>query len=209
MSYNNKLPPRVPKGSPEGGQFTNTAEKTADELKTDLQQKVNDNPLIVKSAAKQMLRDFVQRVQNGQAKAGEVCELGEITDRARQDIENLTKHKLNAKKHVIGADEIKHIEKGHGSNGISDHSMAQMEDYERIVDILSDYQSVDWVYKPNGEIETTRAYLDSNGKPSRLLKFKQELENGEQYVIEAVSDTKRGELHVISSYKNSANPKKS
>ena len=201
MSYNNKLPTRVPKGSPEGGQFTNTAEKTADELKTDLQQKVNDNPLIVKSASKQMIRDFVQRVQNGQVKDSEVCELGEITNKARADIERLTGQKLNAKRHVIDADAIRHIEYRHGENGKADKSMTDIRDYEEIVEVLKNYEHVDFARKANGDISYSHKYKDSQNRPAPHIVYAMENEKT-MYLIEAVTDSKKGVLHIVSAYKN-------
>ena len=149
---------------------------------------------------KPSLSDFITRVKNGTAKAGETFDLGKITDRARKDIERLTGQKLNATKHVISVDEIKHIEKGHGELGKSDHSMATIRDYEQIYDVLSHYNSVDWARKKNGDIDTTNAYLDRFGNPAKLIKFTKRYPNNEQYAIEAVNDTK-GKLHIISSYK--------
>lgn len=194
MSDNNKLPDRVPKGSPEGGQFTNTADKTADELKTDLQQQVNDNPLIVKSASKQMIRDFVQRVQNGQVKDGEVCELGEITDRARADIERLTGQKLNATKHVISATELTHIWNRHGEFGLADHSMSTMEDFEDIVDVLQNYDNISLSNEKSN-------FRNGQGENAPIILYTKKLNNGTQIVAEAVTDGKKGKLRVISAYK--------
>lgn len=146
------------------------------------------------------LSDFISRVKRGEAKAGEVFELGNVSSRTKADIEYLTGQKLNATRHVIGVDEIRHIEKGHGEQGKSDRSMSTIQDYRQISDVLSNYNRLEWARNKKGEIDTTNAYLDKSGRPARLIKFTKEYANNEQYVIEAVSDTK-GRLHIISSYK--------
>lgn len=155
---------------------------------------------------KQTISDFVTRVKSGKAKPGEKFELGKITNRAKKDIESLTGQKISAEKHAISADEVKHIEKGHGEFGKSDHSMDTAEDYERIDDVLSNYNTIDFARNKKGEIDTTNAYLDKYGKPSKLIKFTKNYPGKVQYVIEAVNDTK-GRLHIISSYKKETNPK--
>ena len=152
------------------------------------------------------LSDFVSRVKNGKAKSGEKFELGKITNRAKKDIESLTGQKINAEKHIISVDEIKHIEKGHGEFGRSDHSMDTVEDYERIADVLNNYDRLDFARNKKGEIDTTHAYLDKYGKPAKLIKFSKHYPNNVQFVIEAVNDTK-GRLHIISSYKKGTNSK--
>lgn len=146
------------------------------------------------------LSDFISRVKSGEAKAGETFELGEITPRAREDIERLTGQKLKATKHVIAVDEIKHIDKGHGEQGKSDRSMATIHDYAQISNVLSNYDNLDWARDKNGNIDVTNAYLDANGKPARLIKFFKKNADNEHFVVEAVNDTK-GKLHIISSYK--------
>lgn len=192
------------------GKFTdgNSGNDRADKLATAVK-KYSDTPkedLESMGIGKPSLSDFITRVKNGKTKHGETFELGEITERARKDIERLTGQKLNATKHVISADEIKHIEKGHGEQGRSDHSMSSIRDYEQIADVLSHYNNVDWAHKKNGDIDTTNAYLDREGKPARLIKFTKQYPNNEQYAIEAVSDTK-GKLHIISSYKKGTDSK--
>lgn len=197
-----------PRGQPDNaGQF---ASKTNEEKMRDAIKKYSDTPeKDMKKMGienKQSFSNFIERVKSGKAKPGETFVLGEITDRARKDIERLTEQKLNATKHALSVDEVKHIEKGHGEQGKSDHSMASVDDYKRMANVLSDYDNVDFARNNKGEIDTTHAYLDKNGSPSKLIKFTKKYPDNEQFVVEAVNDTK-GKLHIISGYKKATNSK--
>lgn len=189
------------------GKFIDKNGKTATDKLRESVKKYSDRPAEdmekMGVSEKPSIADFVARVKSGKAKPNEVLDLGKITDKARKDIENLTGQKINAIYHVISANEIRHIDKGHGEQGKSDNSMSTVKDYEQIPKVLSDYDFVDLVRNKKGEIDTTRAYLDRNGKPARLIKFTKIYPNQEQYVIEAVNDSK-GRLHIISSYKKKA-----
>lgn len=147
------------------------------------------------------LSDFIKRVKSGETKAGETFELGEITSRARKDIEQLTGQKSGATKHVIDTDAVRHIELRHGKDGRADSSMSTLSDYENIMKVLHGYQKVDFARRQNGNIEYSHKFKDSNNKPVPHIMYTLKNERT-MYPIEAVSDSKKGVLHIVSAYKN-------
>ena len=193
-----------PAGSPKGGQFAPKEESYTEKIRESIK-KYSDTPTEDMAAMgvseKPSIADFVTRVKSGRAKPNEVFDLGEITDRARNDIEMLTGQKLNAKKHVVDADAIRHIDNRHGENGKADSSMSDIHDYEEIADILKNYESLDFARKANGEITYSHKYKDSKNRPVPHIVYT--MKNGKtMYLIEAVTDSKKGVLHIVSAYKN-------
>lgn len=192
----------APKGNSNGGQFI--AQANAAKMREAVR-KYSDTPAkdmeSMGIARKQTLSDFVFRVKSRNARPGEIFEIGEITYRARHDIERLTGQKLNANKHVIDVDAIRHIENRHGKNGKADTSMSDIRDYEEMVDILKNYDHVDFARKANGEISYSQKYKDAQNHPAPHIVYT--MKNGKtMYLLEAVTDTKKGVLHIVSAYKN-------
>ncbi len=122
-------------------------------------------------------------------------------------IEKLTGEKLNATQHVLNVDELRHIEKRHGRNGEHDHTMANTEKYEQIIEVLQNPDSVDFCIDKNGQRVLSYKYRDKNNKPAKMISFTKVYDGYEQMFIEAVYDSKRGKLHIISSYDKKREPK--
>ena len=186
------------------GKFTdgNGGNDRADKLATAVK-KYSDTPkedLESMGIGKPSLTDFITRVKNGKTKPGETFELGEITDRARKDIERLTGQKLNATKHVISADSVRHIDKRHGESGVADHSMSTLKDFNEIAEVLQHYDRVEYALKQNGEIEKSSKFKNSENNPAPHILYTKK-DGKTMYVVEALSDTKRGALNIVSAYK--------
>ena len=199
--FNESKHPRDSDGKFTDGNATQT-EKTVAAI-----QKYSDSPArdmreqgIGKTAK---LSDFILRVKSGKAKSGETCDLGEITNRARKDIEQLTGQKLNATRHVINADSIRHINKRHGERGESDHTMQSEEDFEQIIDVLKNYDSIELSKDKDGKLKLSSAYKSRNNELAPHLLYKKILNKGEMEVVEAVTDTKKGKLYILTAYKKS------
>ena len=172
-------------------------ELSASATKEKLQKELPKKPIEKITASKKMLRNFIQRVQNGQAEAKEICELGTITDRTKADIERLTGQKLNATEHVISATEIIHILNRHGEEGKADRSMSTVEDFEDIVDVLQNYDSISLSAEKS-------KFKNAQGERAQIIEYSERLDSHTQIVAEAVSDGKKGKLRVISAYKTSS-----
>lgn len=183
-----------------GGKFT---DKNNDGLKSEVD---NFKDTSLKSDVdnwdKNRVVEFVKSVKEGKPIAKSV-EVGAVNDRERKRIEELTGEKLNATKHVLRADEVSHILKRHGENGKADKSMANVKEFAKIEDALHNFDSLDFVRKSNNEIDTTFAYADKNGVSAKLIRYVKNDKNGKaMFVVEALTDTQKGELVIMSAYEN-------
>ena len=107
---------------------------------------------------------------------------------------------VDATKHVLAVDELRHIEKGHGIKGVSDHSMSDPSVYDSIHDVLAHFDSVDFCRDKRGHVVTSYKYSGRDNKPSPMVMFTKKFEERTQMVVEAICDTKARKLRIISSY---------
>lgn len=154
---------------------------------------------IINDSKGQEIADFVESVKNGNPIAKKIV-ISEVTDRERKRIEELTGEKLAATKHTISINEVKHIIKRHGEKGLADKSMADIEAYKAIPDIIHNFDDIEYCYDKKGNIDTTTAYLNKNGEPSKLIRYLKKSNNKISYVVEAIADTSKNQLYIISVY---------
>lgn len=129
--------------------------------------------------------------------SGNVCApitVGFVTELESQIIENLTGLKVFGNRITMDADAIRHIIKRHGPNGIHDHSMQNMSDIAKICYILSNYDSIDIA-----ENKSLKYKTKANAPAPHIIISKKIEET--YYIIEAVSDAKSKENHIVSMYK--------
>ncbi len=146
------------------------------------------------------IADFVKAVRNGQnyQKKITVCE---ISDKERVRIEELTGEKLKAKKHSLSLNELVHIEKRHGVNGRADKTMMDLKAYENIPNVLNDFDNLEFITDENGTVQTTKAYLDANGKQAKMIKYEKNIDEVSCYVVEAITDGKTKDIIIMSAYR--------
>lgn len=152
---------------------------------------VNDGKRIVEQ---------IKSYRNGQ-ETSKILTVAKVGDRERKRIEELTKEPLSAKVHTIHIDEIVHTENRHGTNGKTDNSMSSLDAYENIPSVLHDFDNIDYVYDKNGKIATSKRYKDKHGKQAPLIKYTKKINNKICYVVEAVTDCKRGDISIITAYR--------
>ena len=166
---------------------------------------VNDNPVqhtpaeqrvieAYKGSADKGLAEFYQRAKTDQ-NAGRYT-LQTVTERAADDIRNLTGQDVDGFKTTLDARQAWHINNDHGANGKADHSMENDEDVARMQYVLNNYDSAEY----GG---TTDAYWESkkNGKSRRspVVVFSKKV-NGTYYIVEATPVTKAKSVYVVSAY---------
>lgn len=147
----------------------------------------------------QLIADFVEKVRNNKESPA-IIEVCPIKERERKCIEKLTGEVLNATKHTLHKDELVHIENRHGRNGKHDSSMSDIEAYEHIPDIIHNFDSLDYVYE-NGKIVRAHRYKNKKGEQAPLIRYVKSIDNYTCYVVEAVTDCKRGDVSIISAYR--------
>lgn len=123
--------------------------------------------------------------------------MSEVSPRAAEDIKNLTGIDVEGFDHSIKTNSIRHIEQRHGMNGESDTSMADVRDIARIQYVIDNYDKVEFSDR------TSREYKNSDNSPAKHILYTKRV-NGNYYVVEAVPDTKKHQLAIVTAYKNKA-----
>lgn len=145
------------------------------------------------------LVEFVKNIDSLPDKAQYV--VGEVSERERRDIERLTGEKLNAMQHVINASEIRHIITRHGEKGAADKTMSNIDDYGLINSVIKNYDSLDFVRDNKGNVVKATSYFITPTEKAQLIKYEKVNSDSVSFVVEALTDTKKGVLHIISAYK--------
>lgn len=148
---------------------------------------------------KQSVSDYVTKYRNGDKVDAEIL-VSTVGKRERAALGELLGKEVDATKHVLAIDELRHIEKGHGAKGVSDHSMSDPAAYDSIPDVLAHFDSVDFCLDKSGQVVTSYKYAGRDNKPSPMVMFTKKFEGRTQMVVEAICDTKAGKLRIISSY---------
>lgn len=94
----------------------------------------------------------------------------------------------------MDADAIRHIEKRHGPNGEHDNCMQDREDIAKICYILSNYDSITLTENKSPKYKT------KDNKPAPHIMITKRMDDT-YYIIEAASDAKSKENHIVSMYK--------
>lgn len=151
-----------------------------------------------KEKKEQEIVDFVENFRKGKITKTRIV-IGNVSERERKALEELTGDKINATTHTLHVNELQHIENRHGNKGQHDKTMSDIEAYKNIPNVIKNFDYVEFVYEKNN-IKTTNAYLNKQGKSSQLVRYVKKENNNNSYVVEAITDTKRGDLSIISAY---------
>lgn len=189
------------------------AQNVAAEIKNSTSDAVEDSQLSLKKdietikqeykkAVNPKIVDFVNKVRNFKNKeaANKVhIDLTGVTEREVHDIKKLTGIDTSEFKRSMDGNAVEHIEKNHGENGVSDHSMSDVEDLARIEYVLDNYDDIE---KGAADKVYTK-YMNSDNTPAAKVIYSKRV-NGNYYVVEAVPDSKAKTLRIISAYKEKA-----
>lgn len=189
------------------------AQNVATEIKNSTSDAVEDSQMSLKKdietikqeykkAVNPKIVDFVNKVRNFKNKeaANKVhIDLTGVTEREVHDIKKLTDIDTSEYKRSMDGNAVEHIEKDHGENGASDHSMSDVEDLARIEYVLDNYDDIE---KGTADKVYTK-YMNSDNTPAAKVIYSKRV-NGNYYVVEAVPDSKAKTLRIISAYKEKA-----
>lgn len=189
------------------------AQNVAAEIKNSTSDAVEDSQMSLKKdietikqeykkAVNPKIVDFVNKVRNFKNKeaANKVhIDLTSVTEREVHDIKKLTGIDTSEYKRSMDGNAVEHIEKDHGENGVSDHSMSDIEDLARIEYVLDNYDDIE---KGTADKVYTK-YMNSDNTPAAKVIYSKRV-NGNYYVVEAVPDSKAKTLRIISAYKEKA-----
>jgi hypothetical protein len=131
--------------------------------------------------------DFIQKVHSTSKADADRLEyrVSGVSEKQKNDIENLTGEPLSAKSNFIKGGVINHIENRHGINGKADHSMADINDVARIGYVLANYDEIDFLRSEKGNMVRSRGHTSKDGKHAKTLIYVKRI-NGFYCVVEAV-----------------------
>jgi len=146
------------------------------------------------------IMQFIQDVRDGRPKTKKPYTIGQVAPRTAADIEAITGVDVSGYTHKLTADAVRHIDKGHGTSGISDHSMMDDAHLARVAYVMEHYDQVELTRDQNGNIDYSDQYQNSDQSKALKVKFSKQIDGRLQYVIEAIPDSQRKSLWIISAY---------
>ena len=149
---------------------------------------------------KEEIAKFVEDFRKGKQTQRRIIIAG-VSDKERKELERLLGDKINATTHTLHIDELRHIENRHGENGKADKSMANIEAYKHIPDVINNFDYIEFAYTSKSNTKRSKKYIDKYGEKARLVCYVKKENGNTSYVVEAITDTKRGDLSIITAYK--------
>lgn len=126
-------------------------------------------------------------------------ELSEVKQREAQDIKKAVGVDTTGFTHNIKGNTIVHISRRHGENGRQDSSMADIKNIGRIQYVLDNYDSVEQLVGKKGKPEKSGEFRNADSTPANMVQYKKRID-GTFYLVEAVPDTKRRQVQVVTAY---------
>lgn len=124
-------------------------------------------------------------------------QLNDVTQRQAADVKNLTGIDVDGFGAEAKANAFRHINKEHGANGTTDQSMADINDVARVQYVIDNYDNMELLP------DESKEFRDTQQKMAPMIRMSKRV-NGNYYVVEAVPDTKKKKLEIVSAYKNKA-----
>lgn len=141
----------------------------------------------------------VRTLKDGNYRNKITYSISEVSPRQTQDIKAITGVDTTGFENIITGDAVTHIDSRHGVDGEHDHSMADTNDLARIGYVLDNYDSVVLATNADGTPRTSGRWRNRDGSTAAQVIFKKKI-GGTMYVVEAVPDSKRSALAIVSAY---------
>ncbi|MGM9553654.1 MAG: hypothetical protein ACI3V2_05065, partial [Faecousia sp.] len=125
--------------------------------------------------------------------------IGIVTQRQVQDVKILTGVDVSEYRNAITGGAIDHITKRHGAHGIADNSMRNDADIARIGYVLENYDSAELLKDENGNAILSTEWQNKDQTKAKMVRFAKKID-GTYYVVEAVPDSGKKTLRVVSAY---------
>ena len=125
-------------------------------------------------------------------------QLGNVTGKQAADIKQVAGVDTTGYARDITGKRVRHILKRHGEQGLADKSMADINDLGRIQYVLDNYDVIEVLG------QTSNEYLDKHGNHAKMVRYGKQVD-GHYYVVEAVPDTKKKTVHIVTAYQATNN----
>lgn len=125
--------------------------------------------------------------------------ISKVSDRQAQALRNIFGQDFSSFSNAINKNGVNHINKDHGADGMSDHSMQNLGDVARIGYVIDNFDTVYQLFNTDGSPALSAEFRDTNNNPAPLVKFAKKID-GTFYVVEAVPDNRYKKVWVVSAY---------
>lgn len=165
---------------------------------------VNTDPAVHTPEQMAKINEYVHAVDDGLLNFIQKRRSGELWKKAKYIVAQVDARMKNDIKNTIGVDtdgytivfdvgSDEHIERRHGANGAANHSMQDIEDIARLPYVVQNYDELIDLH------DTTAKVSNSDNTPAKIVQLLKRID-GTYYVVEAVPDSARKEINVISAY---------
>lgn len=125
-------------------------------------------------------------------------QLGSVTEKQAADIKQVTGVDVTGFKRDLTGRAVRHIFNLYSENGQTDKSMSNINDLGIIQYVIDNY---DYIQTPRA---TNTQYTNSDGTPGNFIRYAKQLD-GHYYIVEAVPDTKKKTVHIVTAYQDTNN----
>jgi len=147
-------------------------------------------------AADVSVENFMNSVINKTADVHDRVTINKIIpERYAKDIKKLTGLSVEDFGTELGANEAGHIWRRHGVKGAQDRSMKDVKDIARVGYIEKTYDRIEL-------LGARTAFTNKDNSPAAVVRLQKKIGDHYYYVMEAIPDTKRKKIRVISTYIN-------
>ncbi len=140
--------------------------------------------------------DLIRLVETGKFKGNERTNLGKVSHGIAKLIYAVTGVNAEGFDIVLEARQVRHILKGHGVNGISDHSMANNSDIAKMGYAIENPDHI----TASGKTTAYTEYINGRQRSAKTVLLEKELGEKSYYVVEAVPDNKKRTVYILSSF---------
>ncbi|MCD8308186.1 MAG: hypothetical protein LUD51_08195 [Clostridia bacterium] len=131
------------------------------------------------------------------------CIVCPVSKRQRRIIKKVCGLDIKATDNFLATQVTNHIISHHGVKGSHDKSMAVPSNMGQIVDVLMHSDSAELSSYHSGELRFHKRFLSKHGSPSVEILFKKKMPDGYVCVVlEAMTDTKKGVLRIVTAYRH-------
>lgn len=142
------------------------------------------------------LMEFIKRVLEGTTDHKEYQTIStKIPDRLATAIQKVVGFSVDDFGNEIDCGQTEHIWKEHGKYGRTDHSMEDISNFARLGYVVNYFDRI-------REGKNKSKYRNADGSLAKTIELQKKIGEHFYYVVEAVPDTKRKKLQVISAYIN-------
>lgn len=142
------------------------------------------------------IMDMIGRVKSGGFSLKEKVQMGTVPESNAARIKELTGVDVTGFDMALEARQVDHILKRHGEKGKGDRSMANPEDIARMEYVLENPDDI----RRGGKTNAYTAMQNGKSRPADTVLYETQLSDNSYYIVQAVPDTKKKTLYVVTAF---------